>query len=176
VNEGFGIGLFAETMSQLDKLGGSHPPSSNNPKQVISTVVNILSGQLKKFASKNMVVHFDGKDLSGDYVLLEALNIRYIGPNLDLVPRAEVNDGLLDVVFVPEAQRAKLTKYLSDRINHKSPRQKLTVRRGQHLQIEWENSPIHIDDTTWPTRKDRTPLRSNAIDIRVDPAALVFLT
>ena len=95
---------------------------------------------------------------------------------LDLVPRAEVNDGLLDVVFVPEAQRAKLTKYLSDRINHKSPRQKLTVRRGQHLQIEWENSPIHIDDTTWPTRKDRTPLRSNAIDIRVDPAALVFLT
>ena len=28
---------------------------------------------------------------------------------------------------------------------------------------------------TWPTEKDRTPLKSNAIDIRIDPAALVFL-
>jgi diacylglycerol kinase (ATP) len=173
--EGFGVGLVAETMSQLDEEG-LDLPSTDNPKKVIPTAVNILNEQLKNFPSKDMKVQLDGKDVSGDYVLLEALNIRYIGPNLDLVPRADINDGFLDVVFVTEGQRAKLKKYLSNRINRKHSRANLPVRRGQHLQIEWQNSPIHIDDTTWPKGKDRTPLRSNAIDIRLDPAALVFLT
>jgi diacylglycerol kinase (ATP) len=67
-----------------------------------------------------MMVRLDGQDVSGDYILLEALNIRYIGPNLDLVPRADNNDGFLDVVFVTKGQRTRLNKYLSDRINRKS--------------------------------------------------------
>jgi hypothetical protein len=79
------------------------------------------------------------------------------------------------VVFVTKRDRTKLRKHISDRLNGKKTRGKLTVRRGQHLQIEWENSPIHIDDMTWPTKKDRIPLKSNAIDIRIDPASLVFL-
>ena len=174
--EGFGVGLFAETMSRLDERKDPDLASSDNPEKVIPTVVSILNEQLKKFPSKDMIVQLDGKDVSGDYVLLEALNIRYIGPNLDLVPQADINDGFLDVVFITERQRAKLKEYLSNRINRKHARANLTVRRGQHLQIEWQNSPIHIDDTTWPKGKDRTPLRSNAIDIRIDPAALVFLT
>jgi diacylglycerol kinase (ATP) len=175
--EGFGIGLFAETMSKLDdKLGDLDPPSSNNPKNAVPAAVKMLNEQLKKFDAKDMVVRLDGKDVSGNYLLLEAMNIRYIGPNLDLVPRAEINDGLFDVVFVTGSQRAKLKNYLAGRASRKNLRAKLTVRRGQHLQIEWQNSPIHIDDMTWPKRKDRTPLRSNIIDIRVNPAALVFLT
>jgi diacylglycerol kinase (ATP) len=123
-----------------------------------------------------MIVQLDGQDVSGDYVLLEALNIQHIGPNLDLVPRASINDGFLDVVFVSKRERAKLSKYLADRIKRKPSRPNLTVRRGRHLQIEWKNTPIHIDDTTRPKDKDRSPLRSNAIDIKIDPGALVFLT
>ena len=173
--EGFGVGLFAETMSQLDGRKILDLTHSDNPKKVIRAVLNILKNQLRTYPSKNMTVRLDGRDVSGDYVLLEALNIRYIGPNLDLVPRADINDGFLDVVFVTKAKRAKLSKYLSDRISGKNSRVSLTVRRGRHLQIELKNSPIHIDDTAWPKGKDRTPLRSNAIDIKIDPGALVFL-
>jgi len=173
--EGFGVGLFAETMSQLDGRKILDLTHSDNLQKVIRTVLNILKNQLSTYPSKNMTVRLDGRDVSGDYVLLEALNIRYIGPNLDLVPRADINDGFLDVVFITKAQRAKLSKYLSDRISGKNSRVSLTVRRGRHLQIELKNSPIHIDDTAWPKGKDRTPLRSNAIDIKIDPGALVFL-
>jgi diacylglycerol kinase (ATP) len=174
--EGFGVGLFAETMSQLDGRKILDLTHSDDPKKVIRAVLNILKNQLRNYPSKNMTVRLDGRDVSGDYVLLEALNIRYIGPNLDLVPRADINDGFLDVVFVTKAQRAKLSKYFSDRISGKNSPVSLTVRRGRHLQIELKNSPIHIDDTAWPKGKDRTPLRSNAIDIKIDPGALVFLT
>jgi diacylglycerol kinase family enzyme len=172
--EGFGVGLFAETMLELDESGGIEL-RSEKPEKVIPAVMKILNDQVDHFPAQNMAVHLDGKDVSGDYVMLEALNIRYIGPNLDLVSAAQMNDGFFDVVFVTRRDRSKLRKHISDRLAGKKTRGTLTVRRGQHLQIEWENSPIHIDDMTWPTEKDRTPLKSNAIDIRIDPAALVFL-
>jgi diacylglycerol kinase (ATP) len=172
--EGFGVGLFAETMAELDESKGS--PLSDDPAEAIPTIVRILNHQVKTFGSKEMVVQLDGKDVSGDYVLLEALNIRYIGPNLDLVPNADISDGFLDIVTVTQKQRAQLKRHLSGALKRNGRPKKLTVRRGQHLQIEWQNSPIHIDDETWPKRKDKTPLKSNAIHISVEPAALVFLT
>jgi diacylglycerol kinase (ATP) len=174
--EGFGVGLFADTMARLQKADNVDLSQSDASKKIIQNVLNILQRKLKNYSAAPMMVQLDGKDLSGDYVLLEALNIRYIGPNLDLVPQADINDGFLDVVFVTERERTKLSKYLQDRINGKKPRPNLTVRRGQHLQIEWKNSPIHIDDTPWPNGKKRAALRSNAIDIKIEPGALVFLT
>jgi diacylglycerol kinase (ATP) len=174
--EGFGVGLFADTMAKLKKRDNADSSQSDAAQKIIDSVLHILKDKLKNYSAAPMVVQLDGKDISGDYVLLEALNIRYIGPNLDLVPRADINDGFLDVVFVTERERAKLSKYLNDRINGKKSRANLTVRRGQHLQIEWKNSPIHIDDTPWPNGKKRTELRSHVIDINIEPGALVFLT
>jgi diacylglycerol kinase family enzyme len=173
--EGFGVGLFADTMSRLDGREILDPAHPDDAKKVVRTAVSILKNQIKNYSPKAMTVRLDGHDVSGDYVLLEALNIRYIGPNLDLVPRADINDGFLDVVFVTKSERAKLSKYFSSRIDGKNSRANLNVRRGRHLQIELKNSPIHIDDTAWPKDKDRTALRSNAIDIKIDPGALVFL-
>jgi diacylglycerol kinase (ATP) len=172
--EGFGVGLFAETMTRLDE--SKDVLVSDDPAEAIPKIVGILNDQVKTFDSKEMVVQLDGKDISGDYVLLEALNIRYIGPNLELGPHADISDGLLDIVTVTQRQRDKLKRHLSGALKDKGRREKLSVRRGQHLQIEWQNSPIHVDDWTWPKRKDETPLKSNAIHITVDPAALVFLT
>jgi diacylglycerol kinase family enzyme len=173
--EGFGIGLFAESMLQLDEKENKHLTDSGETHEIIQSVLGILKQQLQRYQPKKMAVRLDGKDFSGDYLLLEALNIRYIGPNLDLVPRADIKDGLLDVVFVTARERAKLSKRLGDLIKHKPTRPDLLVRRGRHLQIEWENSPVHIDDRPWPEDDNKIHVRSNAIDVKIEPAALVFL-
>lgn len=173
--EGFGIGLFAETMFQIENGAHSHTSHADDPEEEMNAVLKVLKKQLSKYRPKHLTVRLDGQDLSGDYFLLEASNIRYIGPRLDLVPRADINDGLLDVVFVSKAEQAKLGQYMSDRLQKKPPRGILTIRRGRHLQVEWEISPIHIDDMPWPEDEDSCPMRSNAIDIKIDPGALVFL-
>ena len=41
---------------------------------------------------------------------------------------------------------------------------------GLALEVE-----IHIDDKPWPEDQDGRPALSNAIDIKTDPGALVFL-
>ena len=173
--EGFGIGLFAEVMYQLKSEKNNGLPSSDKPKQVIKSVLTLLKKQLRECRSIKMTVRLDGKNISGDYVLFEVLNIRFIGPNLDLVPRVNINDGLLDVVSVAKRERAKLSRYLTDRMKRKRSRSNLTIRQGRHLQIEWESSPVHIDDRPWPEDEDRIPVRSNAIDVKIQPGALVFL-
>src|SRR5499426_3035715 len=132
--EGFGIGLFAEAMSQLQGEKTNGTSGSDKPREVISSVQDFLKQQLQKRRSVKMTVRLDGQDLSGDYVLLEALNIRFIGPNLDLVPRADINDGFLDFVLVAKRERAKLKQYLSHRPKRSRSRSSLTVRRGRHLQ------------------------------------------
>jgi diacylglycerol kinase (ATP) len=174
--EGFGVGLLAETMFQIEDGEHPHLSQAEEPEEHINASLKLLRNQLSSYSSKRLTVRLDGKDLSGDYLLLEALNIRYIGPNLDFVPRAKINDGRLDVVFVSKDEQSKLRQYISDHLKHKRSRVSLTVRRGRHLQLEWEKSPVHIDDMPWPEEKDRTSIPSNAVDIKTDPGALVFLT
>jgi len=173
--EGFGIGLFAEAMSRLDGKKNTDLADSSKPTQVINSVLAMLKKQLQRSRAKKLTVRLDDEELSGDYVVLEALNIRYIGPNLNFAPQADINDGCLDVVLVAKQEGAALGRYFSDLIKRKRARPNLAIRRGRHLQIEWENSPVHIDDKPWPEDDDNLPVRSNAIHISVQPAALVFL-
>ena len=173
--EGFGIGLFAIAMSRLEADKNNNWTNSGKPKQVIKSILGVLKKQLQECHSDKMTVQLDGQDVSGDYVLLEALNIRYIGPNLDLMPRADFKDGLLDIILIANRERAKLSRYLDNRIKGKRSRPDLNILRGRHLQIEWESSPVHIDDTAWPKDTDQIPIRWNAIDIKIQPGALVFL-
>jgi len=175
--EGFGIGLFAEAMHRIESGKIDELPDSGRSEHIMNGVLALLKKQLRDGRSVKMTVRLDGKDVSGDYVLLEALNICFIGPNLYLVPHADISDGFLDVVFVTRRERAKLGRYLTERLKRKKSRSrsKLTTRKGRHLQVEWESSPIHLDDKHWPREKDRVPVRSNAIDIKIHPGALVFL-
>ena len=173
--EGLGVGLFAETMFQIDDGAHPHVSDSDDPEKEIHSILKVLKKKLSGYPAKDLTVRLDGQDLSGDYVLVEALNIRYIGPNLDLVPRVEINDGFLDVVLVSRGEQTKLSNYFSDRMQRKRSRVNLTTRRGRHLQVEWESSPVHIDDMPWPQDDDRPSILCNAIDVRVDPGALVFL-
>jgi diacylglycerol kinase family enzyme len=174
--EGFGVGLFAATIARIREVNRFDLANSARREDEIKSVLRILKEQLHKHRAKKLNVRLDDQDLSGDFLLLEALNIRYVGPNLDLVPGADTNDGLLDVVLVSCGDEAKLRKYLTNCITRRSAKANLPVHRGRRLQIEWDRFPVHIDDKAWPKNKDRNPRRSNAIDISIGAHALVFLT
>ena len=174
--EGFGLGLFAEAMFQIDGPRKKKLERTEDPRDEINSVLRMLKAQLSKLKSKDLTIRLDGKDLSGHYVLIEALNIQFIGPSLSLAPAADTQDGYLDVITIPRGKQALLSQYLSRRIKGETPKLKLPSRRGRHLQIEWESSPVHIDDIRWPGDKQDVRIRSHAITITVDPGALVFLT
>jgi diacylglycerol kinase (ATP) len=173
--EGFGTGFFAEAMPKLDAMKNANRTDSRKPGKDINSAWRILHKQLERSRAKKLTVRLDGKDFSGDYLLLETLNIRYLGPNLELVPKAQINDGFFDVAFITNRERPKFSRYLIDRSNGKRGRANLAIRRCRHLEIKLARFPVHIDDETWPKGDNEMPVRPRTIHIKVQSAAFVVL-
>ena len=173
--EGLGTGLFAETMYRLDATNNVDLAHVNDTGEKVKSVLEILKERLSSFTPNKLKITLDGRDMSGEYVLLEVMNISYIGPNLRLAPHANPSDGLLDIVLVSKDEQDNLSRYLSHSIEGKLPHPGLTVRTGQHLQIEWDGLTVHIDDDVWPDKASEFPISFNTIDVKIDRHALEFL-
>jgi diacylglycerol kinase family enzyme len=173
--EGVGIGLFTETMYRLEATNNVELADLDGTDARITSVLQMLKKRLQEFPVRKLKVTLDGQDLSGEYILLEVMNIRHIGPNLCLALDADPGDGLLDIVFVSKGEQGKLRRCLSDRVEGKRSSPGLSTRQGQHLQIDWNRFPIHIDDEVWPDSSATSPLLSSAFDVKIRPHALEFL-
>jgi diacylglycerol kinase (ATP) len=173
--EGVGAGFFADTIHCLyatDKV--DLPPSNHGGEKKIS-ILKLLKRRLQNCTARKMKILLDGKDMSGDYILLEAMNIQCLGPNLWLAPCANPGDGFLDVVLVSRADQYKLSRYLSDCIEGKLSRPRLPVRRGQYLEIEAKDLVFHIDDETWPSQSMSFPGFLTVINVKGNGYTVEFL-
>ena len=173
--EGFGIGLFTETMSRLHSRDNIDLDHLDDTQIKITSVWQILKQRLRNYPAKKLKVTVDGQDLSGEYILLEALNIRHIGPNLHLAPDADPGDGFLDIAFVSAAEQDRLSRYLSDAMENKFSPPGWTVRRGQDLQLEWNGFQIHIDDEAWPGKDSTVPPSPTMIEVTAGCQTVEFL-
>jgi diacylglycerol kinase (ATP) len=173
--EGLGMGLFTETMYRLDATDNADLAHLEDTRQKVDSVLQILKERLSSFTPNNLKVTLDGRDLSGEYIMLEVMNISYIGPNLCLAPHANPSDGLLDIVLVSKDERENLSRCLAHCLEGRLVQPTLTVRKGQQLKIEWDGSTMHIDDEVWPARGSEFPLSVNTIDVTIKRHALQFL-
>lgn len=108
----------------------------------------------------------DGEDLSGDYLAVEILNIRFVGPNVPLAPNADPSDGLLDLVVITDTDRAAILEYLDERLHLASGElPPLRSVRARAIQMTVPAAiGIHTDDREWlPTGR----AASDAVDVEV---------
>lgn len=93
--EGFGVGVFAYVVGER----------ATKKHKKVQRGLKLIADTLEKYEPRRFDIHVDGEDLSGDYLLVAAMNVRSFGPALDFAPHARIDDGLLDVVVVrPEAK------------------------------------------------------------------------
>ena len=94
----------------------------------------------------------DGEDVSGEYLAVEVLNIRFAGPNVPLAPEADPSDGLLDVVVIEEKDRKPMLAYLEHRLNLASGAMPAlrTVRASRVDLVAPAGVRLHLDDGAWP--------------------------
>jgi diacylglycerol kinase family enzyme len=185
--EGAGFGLFTETMSALDEREEKKAFAPAGGGERIAAALRALYEALPRFEPVELSVELDGRELSGRYLLLEAMNIRHVGPNLLLAPDADPGDGYLDLVLVEEDRRGELAGYLENRLDGKQEAPLLPARRGRHLRVVYERASLHLDDKLLPdeserSKKSRGPKARTAataspftLDVRIGQAALDFL-
>ena len=173
--ESVGIGLFAWTTSRFDQSGEQGTEGAKNRHEELRDARRFLRERLSLFAPQGLQVRLDGRELSGEFLLLEAMNIRSIGPNLFLNPTANPGDGLLDVVFVRAEEQHKLNEHFQDQPRDDQDYPNLLIHRGKHLQMQGKGVEFHLDDRIWPDQDQTTGDQSFLVEVRVDPQALVFL-
>jgi diacylglycerol kinase (ATP) len=169
--EGIGVGLFTCLLSR-DKPDAKLARIKRADRRV-ARALEMLKERVKECPPVDIEAKLDGKALAGRYVLLEALSILYVGPNLFLAPDSHPGDGTFDLVMVTEAERDRLLEYLTKWQENKERLAVLPSERGHRLTMEWDGFEIHIDDELWPEKKSSR--KHGKIDIRIEGAAVEFL-
>lgn len=171
--EGAGVGLMTSAIPKANKSKTLEQLAETDAK--VSYAQQLFREHLADQPAIEVKAKLDGEDISGRYLLLEVLNIQYIGPNLYLAPDLVRNDGEFDVVLVSEKHREKLRKHIKHWQEGKMLPPEFETRRGKHLEIEWSGFPLHIDDKVWPDKRAGRRKTKTRIEFTVVSEAVRFL-
>lgn len=170
--EALGVGLFARTLPAADR--NKTLKSLESAEAKVAYALRMLRERLRRSEAHLLGLRLDGRDVSGEYVLFEAMNMEFVGPNLYLAPEIEPADGLLDVVLVTPDEREKLNAYLEDWEQGDLEYPDLRRVRAASIELEWNGFEVHFDDEAWPPEKGVRP-PSTRISVSVERDAVCFL-
>jgi len=168
--EGAGLGLFSHSMALLEVVDEHSETEFSDPGQKLQRDIRALKARLRDLHPVDLRCKVDGKDLSGSYMLVEAMNIECIGPNLCLAPGASDSD-FLHLVFLEATGRDRFDSYLTDLLAGVVSHPPVDVIKGKRIEFQWEGSPLHVDDIIW---KHRQPAYET-VEVRLTSHALQFL-
>ena len=108
-----------------------------------------LSRIIREERARRATVSIDGKDVSGDFIAIEAMNIREIGPNIRLAPQADPSDTLLDIALVRPEDRDAIADAVERRATGTTSPSHAVIR-ARTVKVSWEPAIAHVDDAGWP--------------------------
>jgi diacylglycerol kinase (ATP) len=135
--EAFGVGIVPQMLivaRKKDKEKGAH--NLKQGRELLRKVV-------KDAKVIRLDIMVDGKKVEGEWLGAEVLNIPYTGPGLPLAPKADFNDGMLDLICFDKKNRDELCGWLETPADKPPPG---TVRRGRTVTLSWRDAPYRIDD------------------------------
>jgi diacylglycerol kinase family enzyme len=171
--EGLGCGILAWSIRHSKSIEDELRDAPRAER--LAKSLRILKERVGAFPTTHVRATLDGRDISGDYVLFEAMNTQLVGPNLFLAPDSHVGDGMLDVVFAVDADRARLREHLASWQRgalHESTA--LDSARGRVLTMQWTGFDLHLDDRLWPDAP-RERFADATIEARAEQHAVEFL-
>ena len=159
--ESVGAGLIPSGIAAAKAQEGS---STSKPEDAARTFRDTLA----RLEPQRWTISVDGREHSGEFLLVEVLNIPSIGPNLVLSDEANPSDGLFSVVIATEQHRAVLDAYLSRRISGSERPLSMAPIHATRVEIHG-STDVHVDDQLLSTRSPQT------VSMTIDPAVLEFL-
>lgn len=164
--EGFGFGVLPNLMKAMKKVDEAE---IDTPEKSLATALDELLKTVKEYEARPCTLTLDGVDHSGKFLLVEVMNIRLVGPNLNLNPLADSGDGEFEVVIIPEDQRNKFANYVSDKIAGKEEPFCFSALKAKDIKITWEGVHAHVDDEV--IRADK----SIKVEVTIQPGVLDFI-
>jgi diacylglycerol kinase family enzyme len=178
--EGVGAGLFPRMMATRARNRHKEVPDPVDTHGGLHGGIRLLQEVLSDYRGREFHLWIDGGQVSGNFLLAEALNIPAVGPALELAPHADPGDGFLDLVLVREEERTTLERLLTATLANDREPPALSVHRARKIRLAGPGSDLHYDDELWPDNSisDQDPdacPRPAEIEIGIRPGALKAL-
>jgi len=163
--ESCGGGLFVMAIER-------GPQEVEQPEALVGSehdrALTMLRTLIQEVAVAPWRVEIDGEDYSGDYIAVEAMNIRFAGSGIPLAAHADPGDGVLDVALVRDEDREALVTYLDRRLAHEEHAPpSLDVARGRSVVLHPPGRTARIDDGLMEV--------GEWLELTVRPAAVRYL-
>ena len=145
--EGLGFGIFprlVKIMEERKKEEGEPEDPNEELRQSLQELLHIV----RNYKACEAIIIADGEEFTGKFLLVELMNIRFVGPNFDLARGADPGDGSFDLVAVPEDAREDLEEHIIGLLNTKKSTflKDFTVKQVEQARFKWMGEDMHIDD------------------------------
>lgn len=141
--EGLGFGVFPKLIKKMQAL----KDKPEHPEEELDLALKTLHDIILSYKGRDCELIIDGKEYFGQYLMVEIMNIQSVGPNLNIAPLANINDGYLDVVLVPLEQREALANYVKNRLEHGKDEMFFgTAVKASKVKVKWNGKLLHADD------------------------------
>ena len=168
--EGVGLGLIGRSIAIIEEIDAVAKYEPRKARHKLHRDICVAAALAHEMQPLHATLTFDGRDVSDDFLLLEALNIRRAGPGVELAPHASPSDGRLDVVTVTEHQRDRLLQTFKRRLTDAEKMGSLTTRRARKVELTVSRRcEMRIDDGTIMVEAD------TRVELEMKPGALEFI-
>ncbi len=167
--EGVGAGIFPALIEKMKDNSVETETAAEKLQYTLQELLKIV----KDFKARRATIKTAGITISGSFLLVEVMNIKYIGPNFELASKADPGDGYFDLVLIPEEKRGELIEYLEKMLVRKAGEQDLRdlifSMRINEAEIKWDDSFVHVDD------EFISDFSGGSFSVRIDAAKLRFV-
>ncbi|MCA9968821.1 MAG: hypothetical protein KC425_01335 [Anaerolineales bacterium] len=139
--EGAGLGFFAEVLATY------RPEDGKSVTRSVQSLVEVL----RKGYGQQTTLRLPETAVSTEFLLVEVLNARAVGPRLKFAPDADPTDGLLHVVCIDGSKRESYFRYLRSMLTEEMEElPSVSTYAVPWLEIDWQGFPFHVDDYVRP--------------------------
>ena len=167
--EAAGFGIFPRLVSEMDKKDDDSDTAAEELERSMETLLQVITD----YKAQPADILADDKHISGSFLLVELMNIKYIGPNFEIAPEADISDGHLDLVLVRKENRFQLLEYVKALVENKKSNNEFSAfaesYKVKNVRMSWGGKDIHVDDEPVPNYKGEN------LQAEVEPDALRFV-
>jgi diacylglycerol kinase family enzyme len=137
-SEAIGWGIFPDVMAETAEL-----PSPDEREDTLERDRHSFRTVIERAKPSPYEIDIDGETIAGEYLLVEIVNIPYVGPQLELSPASDPSDGRFELVLAGESERAALLELAKSGTLASNAR--LPTRSATHVTVRSAARRYHRD-------------------------------